>query len=81
MFSRLFPPTSRSTQWPVSPGQLGQAPAGELGWGEGRGDRSLAAWEAQGNKAGLVGVSRGTCRQSPRLWRRGAKGQWWECGL
>uniref|UniRef100_A0A8P0TQ36 Mitochondrial inner membrane protein Mpv17 n=1 Tax=Canis lupus familiaris TaxID=9615 RepID=A0A8P0TQ36_CANLF len=27
MFSRLFPPTSRSTQWPVSPGQLGQAPA------------------------------------------------------
>ena len=34
MFSRLFPPTGRSTQRTVSPGQLGQAPAGEQGrWG------------------------------------------------
>lgn len=28
MFSRLFPPTDRDTQWTVSPGQLGQTPAG-----------------------------------------------------
>lgn len=31
VFSRQFPLTDRGTQWTVSPGQLGQTPAGELG--------------------------------------------------
>ena len=30
MFSGLFPPTGWDPQWTVSPGQLGQTPAGEL---------------------------------------------------
>lgn len=55
MFSRLFPPTGRDTQWTVSPGQLGQTPTGELGrCGE---DLWLADWHSQGNEAGFRGVT------------------------
>lgn len=55
MFSRLFPSTGRDTQWIVSPGQLGQTAAGELGrCGE---DLWLADWHAQGNEAGFRGVT------------------------
>lgn len=54
VFSRLFPPTGRDTQWTVSPGQLGQTPAGELGrCGE---ELWLSSWHAQGNEADFMGM-------------------------
>lgn len=50
MFSRLFPPTGRSTQWTVRSGQLGQATAGEPGgWATGfRAAWGRARWDAGG---------------------------------
>lgn len=73
LFSRLFPPTGRSTQRTVSPGQLGQAAAGELG----RCGAASGLWQP-GSPRGTRQVSWGRARcesgQSPRLWRRGAEG-------
>lgn len=55
MFSRLFPPARRDTQWTVSPGQLGQTPTGDLGRCGGE-DVWLADWHVQGSEAGFMGV-------------------------
>uniref|UniRef100_A0A8C8YHR7 Mitochondrial inner membrane protein MPV17 n=1 Tax=Prolemur simus TaxID=1328070 RepID=A0A8C8YHR7_PROSS len=53
MFSRLLPPTGRGTQWTVSPGQLGQTPAGELGrCGDGL---WLAGWWPRGRRQAARG--------------------------
>ncbi|XP_060165158.1 protein Mpv17 isoform X2 [Globicephala melas] len=74
MFSGLFPLTGRDTQWTVSPGQLGQTPAGELGrCGD---DFWMAGRQAQGNEAGFMGMGRVEVQAEPQLWRRGAEGQW-----
>lgn len=56
MFSRLFPPTGRDTQWTLGPGQLGQTTAGELG--SGREERWLVDQQSQENEAGIVGIGR-----------------------
>ena len=57
LFSRLFPPTGRSTQRTVSPGQLGQATAGELGRCGAASGLWPAARQSQGNEAGFMGTS------------------------
>lgn len=56
LFSRLFPSAGRSTQRTVSPGQLGQATAGELGSCGAAPGLWLVAWQSQGNKAGFMGT-------------------------
>lgn len=69
MFSGLFPPTGWDPQWTVSPGQLGQTPAGELArcgdafW--------LVDRQTQGNEAG-----RGGDAGRAELWRGGAGAPW-----
>lgn len=69
MFSGLFPPTGWDPQWTVSPGQLGQTPAGELA---GCGDAFwLVNRQTRRKEAG-----RGGDAGRAQLWRRGAGGLW-----
>lgn len=72
MFSRLFPPTGRDTEWTVSPGQLGQTPAGELGrCGH---DLWLADWRVAGDEAGSWGWEGGGAGGAPALEERSRGG-------
>lgn len=68
MFSRQFPLADRGAQWAVSPGQLGQTPAGELGR---CGEISGCPAACRGNEASFMGVRQVDVQVESQLCRRG----------